>query len=73
MEAMRIIGISDADQNTVLRCMSAILHLGNVSFTAGVAGPDGRESTLVSDEEPLLTAALLLELEPQSQLKQSFR
>jgi myosin I len=57
---MKVIGISDEDQNNMLRMLSGILWLGNIKF----AQAEGK--TVISNEEPLKIASKLLGVESES-------
>ena len=51
LEAMRVVGMSDDTINSILRCVAAILHLGNIEFTTS----NSEEAAIA---EPVAAAAL---------------
>ncbi|XP_002738185.2 unconventional myosin-Ie-like [Saccoglossus kowalevskii] len=57
VNAMNIIGIPKEDQDMVLQCVAAVLHLGNISFAE-----DGNYAK-VADDEFLAYPAFLLSIE----------
>jgi len=57
-KAMRTVGISDAEQYEIFRILAGILWLGNVSFTGGAPAN-------IVDQQPMETAAFLLQLPPE--------
>lgn len=66
LEAMRVVGMSDETISSILRCVAAILHLGNVEFK-----PSNTDEAVVSGPvaaAALETAADLFGVEPQALL-----
>jgi myosin-5 len=61
LDAMRIVGLSDTNIKSILRCVAAILHLGNISFE-GSSGDDAVASNTPEAKDALDTAAKLLEV-----------
>ncbi|KAF2750620.1 hypothetical protein M011DRAFT_483560 [Sporormia fimetaria CBS 119925] len=59
LEAMRIIGLSEAEQDNIFRMLSAILWLGNVSFQEDDSG-----NAAISDQSVVDFVAYLLEVTP---------
>ena len=60
LDAMSIVGISEAEREAVLRTVAAVLHLGNITF---VSAPD--EGSALSDcsaKEALAAVADLLQV-----------
>ena len=68
IEAMRVIGMSVEDIETVLSTVAAVLHIGNISFTESNDG----ESSCVSDDaskSSLFLACALLGIDNPEQLE----
>ncbi|KAH7619484.1 hypothetical protein Ndes2526B_g06464 [Nannochloris sp. 'desiccata'] len=61
LDAMRIVGLSDSNIKSILRCVAAILHLGNVVFE-GSSGDDAIASGTPEATDALNTAAELLDV-----------
>jgi myosin-1 len=59
LEAMRVIGLSEAEQDNIFRMLSAILWLGNVSFQEDDSG-----NAAVVDQSVVDFVAYLLEVTP---------
>lgn len=59
LEAMRVIGLSEAEQDNIFRMLSAILWLGNVSFQEDDSG-----NAAVADQSVVDFVAYLLEVSP---------
>jgi myosin-5 len=59
LDAMRIVGLSDTNIKSILRCVAAILHLGNVVFE-GSSGDEAVASSTPKATDALNTAAALL-------------
>jgi len=67
LDAMRIVGLSDTNIKSILRCVAAILHLGNVVFE-GSSGDDATASSTPEATEALKNAAKLLDVSPDALL-----
>jgi myosin heavy subunit len=67
---MKVIGISDENQNNLLRFLSAILWLGkNILKLGNIKFVEKDGKVQPSDNEPLKIAAELLEIEPDTLLR----
>ena len=63
--AMSIVGMSEEEQAHALQTVAAILHVGNITFSADAASPDGTACLADSSAaEALDAAATLLVVEP---------
>lgn len=58
LNAMRIIGISDAEQDNIFRVLAAVLWLGNITFVE-----DDHSNSAISDQSIVDFVAYLLEVE----------
>lgn len=61
MKAFRVLGVSSETVGAILRCLAAILHLSEITFTS-----DANDKAVIADRTQLDKACRLLQVNPQA-------
>ncbi|EGC34012.1 myosin IE [Dictyostelium purpureum] len=66
IKAMETLGLKENDQNSIWRILSAILHIGNISFVETSEQKTGTTTVRVADQKPLAAVSQCLKTDPHA-------